>query len=102
VGPALVICPARGLEDRALIRYLAVLTGDVGGDPKRVGAEAGGVFYKALVAAVEAEGKLGDGGIGDMGTNPTIPRAWMTHVATSHLCVLGLALGTTKTCALRP
>jgi hypothetical protein len=66
-----------------------------------VGAEAAAHLYEPSFASKQPEVEPGDRGVGDMTTDSTTPRTRMTHVATSHLGVLELALGPTKRCALR-
>ena len=48
-----------------MVRGLAVLAVDLDVDVLGCGAEVDGVDEEALVAAIEVEGKLGDGGVGD-------------------------------------
>ena len=64
-GSRFVLFPAGSLENRVLIRGLAVLTVDLDVDVLGGRAEVDRVDEEALVAAIEAEGEFGDGGVGD-------------------------------------
>ena len=57
--------PARGLQHRVLVKFLAVLASDLEIGAKGVAAEGGVVLQQALTTAVESEGEAGYGSVGD-------------------------------------
>ena len=56
---------ALDLEEGLEVLDLAVVAGEGGSRVMRAGAEVGGVFEQALLAALHFQGEFGDGGVGD-------------------------------------